>query len=137
MPNIVRIRRTSTPDHKPATNDLEMAELAVNIPDGRLYTADTSGHVVDLTGVKEGDYANVDNLKSSRSSFTQEGGQSRWWRIMSNNSSRHELSGILHIYAYSGTGGKSGAIIASVSFGNTNGTKASKRFSILSGTNSS
>lgn len=55
MANIVRIRRTSTPDHKPATNDLESAELAVNLADGRLYTANNAGAVVDLTGVKEGD----------------------------------------------------------------------------------
>src|SRR5690625_4367496 len=70
MSNIVRIRRTSTPEHKPAPNDLESAELAVNLADGRLFTADTSGHVVDLTGVKEGDSPVLDGRRFHNQVFT-------------------------------------------------------------------
>ena len=48
MANIIKPKRSSVPSHSPATTDLEIGEIALNLTDGILYTKDTLGQVKEV-----------------------------------------------------------------------------------------
>jgi hypothetical protein len=49
MANIIKIKRSSTASSVPTAGQLEIGELAVNLPDRKLFTKDASGTVVTLS----------------------------------------------------------------------------------------
>lgn len=52
MATIVQLKRNETPGVIPAANDLAVAELAINLADGALYTKRTDGAIIEI-GVSE------------------------------------------------------------------------------------
>lgn len=50
MASIIQIKRSTTPGAVPADNTLAHGELAVNIPDKKLFTANSSGNTFALSG---------------------------------------------------------------------------------------
>lgn len=50
MANKIVIKKSSVPSKVPVAGDLEIAELAVNLADAKLYTKNASGTVIELAG---------------------------------------------------------------------------------------
>lgn len=57
MANIppIQFKRSHTPSSIPTADQLEVAELAINFPDGSLYSKDSDGNVISLGGGSGGD----------------------------------------------------------------------------------
>jgi hypothetical protein len=54
MANTIQIKRSSTAGDVPTTGDLAQGELAVNLPDRKIYTKDNNNAVVQLNPVLDG-----------------------------------------------------------------------------------
>ena len=52
MAATIKIKNSSTASAAPATGDLVQGELAVNVTDKKLYTKNSGGSIVELTGAK-------------------------------------------------------------------------------------
>jgi hypothetical protein len=50
MTTIIKPKRSSVPSSIPFAGQLEIGELAINIPDGKLYTKATDGTIKELGG---------------------------------------------------------------------------------------
>lgn len=50
MTTIIKPKRSSVPASIPTPGNLEIGELAINIPDGKLYTKATDGTIKELGG---------------------------------------------------------------------------------------
>jgi len=46
----IQVYRSETPDAEPSAGNLAVGELAVNIADGKIFTKNTAGEIVELTG---------------------------------------------------------------------------------------
>lgn len=55
MPTTIVTKNSSTASAAPSAGSLTQGELAVNVTDKKLYTKDSGGAVVELTGLKSGD----------------------------------------------------------------------------------
>ena len=50
MTTVIKPKRSTFPLSVPAAGNLEVGELAINIPDGKLYTKNTDGTIKELGG---------------------------------------------------------------------------------------
>jgi phosphoribosylformylglycinamidine (FGAM) synthase-like amidotransferase family enzyme len=50
MTTVIKPKRSTVPLSVPAAGNLEVGELAINIPDGKLYTKNTDGTIKELGG---------------------------------------------------------------------------------------
>ena len=50
MTTVIKPKRSAVPASIPTSGQLEIGELAINIPDGKLYTKDSSGTIRELGG---------------------------------------------------------------------------------------
>lgn len=55
MPTTIVIKNSSTASAAPSAGSLTQGELAVNVTDKKIYTKDSGGSVVELTGLKSAD----------------------------------------------------------------------------------
>jgi len=63
MASIIKLKRSSTADAVPANNALQTGELAINLADKKLFSANATGHTIQLSGddFTIGTTANTDN----------------------------------------------------------------------------
>lgn len=63
MASVIKLKRSSTASAVPANNSLQTGELAINLTDKKLYSANASGHTIQLSGdaYSIGTTANTDN----------------------------------------------------------------------------
>ena len=54
MANIIKIKRTETPDYIPTISDLEVGEICMNIADQKLYTRKSDDSIVTISDVISG-----------------------------------------------------------------------------------
>ena len=50
MTTVIKPKRSAVPASIPTSGQLEIGELAINIPDGKLYTKDSTGTIRELGG---------------------------------------------------------------------------------------
>jgi hypothetical protein len=50
MTTVIKPKRSTVPSSVPTAGNLEVGELAINIPDGKLYTKNTDGTIKELGG---------------------------------------------------------------------------------------
>lgn len=50
MTTVIKPKRSTIPSSVPTAGNLEVGELAINIPDGKLYTKNTDGTIKELGG---------------------------------------------------------------------------------------
>ena len=50
MTTVIKPKRSAVPASVPTSGQLEIGELAINIPDGKLYTKDSTGTIKELGG---------------------------------------------------------------------------------------
>lgn len=50
----IKPKRSNVTGNEPSAGDLEVGELALNVPDGRLWTKDEGGNVILLGGLQDG-----------------------------------------------------------------------------------
>ena len=50
MTTVIKPKRSTVPSSIPTAGNLEVGELAINIPDGKLYTKNTDGTIKELGG---------------------------------------------------------------------------------------
>lgn len=54
MSTTIKPKRSNQTGTEPVAGDLEVGELALNVPDGKLWTKDESNNVVLLGGLQDG-----------------------------------------------------------------------------------
>ena len=62
MTTVIKPKRSVVPASIPTAGVLEIGELAINIPDGKLYTKDSSGTIRELGGAGSVSLQNVTNI---------------------------------------------------------------------------
>lgn len=72
MGNRIQVKRRSAAG-APAPGDLLAGELAVSFPAKRLYTKDAAGNVIDLTGLRDGDEAELGRVTTTASTTADPG----------------------------------------------------------------
>ena len=50
MSTVIKLKRSETPSQIPGAGSLETGELAMNITDGKFYTKNSGGSVVEIGG---------------------------------------------------------------------------------------
>ena len=50
MASVIKLKRSSTASSVPANNSLQAGELAINLADKKLYSANATGHTIQLSG---------------------------------------------------------------------------------------
>lgn len=54
MSTVIKPKRSVTPGAEPSPSDLVEGELALNLPDGKMWSKDSGGNVVLLGGLQDG-----------------------------------------------------------------------------------
>ena len=62
MTTVIKPKRSVVPSSIPTAGVLEVGELAINIPDGKLYTKDSTGTIRELGGAGSVSLQNVTNI---------------------------------------------------------------------------
>ena len=62
MTTVIKPKRSAVPASVPTSGQLEIGELAINIPDGKLYTKDSTGIIRELGGAGSVSLQNVTNI---------------------------------------------------------------------------
>ena len=62
MTTVIKPKRSAVPASVPTSGQLEIGELAINIPDGKLYTKDSTGTIRELGGAGSVSLQNVTNI---------------------------------------------------------------------------
>ena len=81
MPTVIKPKRSTVPAYVPPAASLEIGELAMNIPDGKLYTKDQYGSVLEvggagaitLQGVTDNSAVTTNNITLNGSNLVFEG----------------------------------------------------------------
>ena len=50
MASVIKLKRSSTASSVPANSSLQAGELAINLADKKLYSANATGHTIQLSG---------------------------------------------------------------------------------------
>jgi len=50
MPTVIKPKRSEVAASIPTTGQLEVGEIAINLPDGKIFSKNTAGNVVELGG---------------------------------------------------------------------------------------
>jgi len=75
MPTVIKPKRSTVPASVPLAGSLEIGELAMNIPDGKFYTKDQFGSVLEVGGAGAITLQGVtDNSAVTTNSITLNGG---------------------------------------------------------------
>jgi len=75
MPTVIKTKRSTVPASVPLAGSLEIGELAMNIPDGKFYTKDQFGSVLEVGGAGAITLQGVtDNSAVTTNSITLNGG---------------------------------------------------------------